>query len=169
MKESPIKIKLHISNAEIELECALEEMSEVLKFIPELIGILSNNVKSIPKTLTPVLNKSDICDDLPDISVSRSDSLTAILIKLFSSSWSSSPKKLNEIREALNSYGLIYPKQSVAVTLLRMAQSGKLRRFKSSSGEYVYTPSTSLFSTSNSGKFSINHSTAPLKLTPITS
>ena len=59
MKESPIKIKLHISNAEIELECALEEMSEVLKFIPELIGILSNNVKSIPKSLTPVLNKSD--------------------------------------------------------------------------------------------------------------
>jgi hypothetical protein len=150
MKESPIKIKLHISNAEIELECALEEMSEVLKFIPELISILSNNAKSIPKSLTPVLNKSDISNDIPDISVSKSDSLTTILIKLFSSSWSSSPKKLNEIREALNSYGLIYPKQSVAVTLLRMAQSGKLRRFKSSSGEYVYTPSTSLFSTSNS-------------------
>ena len=48
MKEFPIKLKLHLSDAEIELECALEEMSEVLKFIPELIVILSDNVKSIP-------------------------------------------------------------------------------------------------------------------------
>ena len=150
MKESPIKLKLHLSDAEIELECALEEMSEVLKFIPELIVILSDNVKSIPKSPIPVLKKPEISNDIPDISINKSDSLTNILIKLFSSSWPSSPKKLNEIREALNSYGLIYPKQSVAVTLLRMAQSGKLRRFKSSSGEYVYTPSTSLFSSSNS-------------------
>ena len=52
MKEFPIKLKLHLSDAEIELECALEEMSEVLKFIPELIVILSDNVKSIPNTRT---------------------------------------------------------------------------------------------------------------------
>lgn len=150
MGESPIKIKLHLSDTEIELECNLTEMSEVIKFIPQLIDILSNNVKNIPASPMPALKKSEITTDIPDIPISKSDSLTNILIKLFTSSWSSSPKKLNEIREALNSYGLIYPKQSVAVTLLRMAQSGKLRRFKSSSGDYVYTPSTSLFSPSDS-------------------
>ena len=40
----------------------------------------------------------------------------------------------------------MYPKQTVAVTLLRMAKSGRLRRFKSNTGEYVYTASTSLLS-----------------------
>lgn len=150
MGESPIKIKLHLSGTEIELECNLTEMAEVIKFIPQLIDVLSTNVKNTPQSPIPILKNSETNIDIPDISISKSDSLTNILIKLFTSSWSSSPKKLNEIREALNSYGLIYPKQSVAVTLLRMAQSGKLRRFKSSSGDYVYTPSTSLFSPSDS-------------------
>ena len=47
-----------------------------------------------------------------------------------------------EVREALQSYGLNYPKQSVAVALLRLAKGSKIRRFKGEGGEYVYTVST---------------------------
>ena len=72
--------------------------------------------------------------------------MTDVLLKLFTSNWSDTPKKLNEIREILQLYGLMYPKQTVAVTLLRMAKSGRLRRFKSNNGDYVYTASTSLIS-----------------------
>ena len=39
----------------------------------------------------------------------------------------------------MQSYGLNYPKQSVAVALLRLAKATKLRRFKAEDGEYVYT------------------------------
>ena len=73
----------------------------------------------------------------------KSDSLSEIVSKIFKESWGRKPRKLNQVREVLESYGLIYPKQSVAVTLLRLAQSGKLRRFKDE-GEFVYTASTSL-------------------------
>ena len=83
---------------------------------------------------------------LPEITINKSDSLTDVLLKLFTSNWSNNPKKLNEIREILQLYGLMYPKQTVAVTLLRMAKSGRLRRFKSNTGEYVYTASNSLLS-----------------------
>ena len=88
----------------------------------------------------------------PDITINKSDSLTDVLLKLFTSNWSNTPKKLNEIREILQLYGLMYPKQTVAVTLLRMAKSGRLRRFKSNTGEYVYTASNSLISSTE--KFS---------------
>lgn len=35
-----------------------------------------------------------------------------------------------------------YPKQSVAVALLRLAKTTKIRRFKAEDGEYVYTTSS---------------------------
>ena len=62
MGESPIKIKLHLSDTEIELECNLTEMSEVIKFIPQLIDILSNNVKNMPASPC-LLYTSDAADE----------------------------------------------------------------------------------------------------------
>jgi len=55
------------------------------------------------------------------------------------SPWGREKRKLSDVREALQSYGLNYPKQSVAVALLRLAKTSKLRRFKAEDGEYVYT------------------------------
>jgi hypothetical protein len=46
------------------------------------------------------------------------------------------------VREALQSYGLNYPKQSVAVALLRLAKTTKIRRFRGDDGEFVYTSSS---------------------------
>jgi len=45
------------------------------------------------------------------------------------------------VREVLQSYGMNYPKQSVAVALLRLAKATKIRRFKAEDGEFVYTAS----------------------------
>lgn len=44
----------------------------------------------------------------------------------------------------LQSYGLNYPKQSVAVALLRLAISSKIRRFKGEGGEFVCTSAISI-------------------------
>jgi hypothetical protein len=76
------------------------------------------------------------------VTIERGDSLSDVISKFFSDPWGRSPKKLMEVREALQSYGLNYPKQSVAVALLRLAKGSKIRRFKGESGEYVYTAST---------------------------
>ncbi len=67
-----------------------------------------------------------------------------ILSKFFADQWGKSPRKLSDVREALQSYGLSYPKQSVAVALLRSAKGSKIRRFKGDGGEFVYTASTSM-------------------------
>ncbi len=78
----------------------------------------------------------------PTVNIEKGDSLSDVISKFFSDSWGRSPRKLMEVREALQSYGLNYPKQSVAVALLRLAKSSKIRRFKGEGGEYVYTAST---------------------------
>src|SRR6267378_3524430 len=79
---------------------------------------------------------------IPTVTIEKGDSLSDVISKFFSDAWGRSPKKLMEVREALQSYGLNYPKQSVAVALLRLAKGSRIRRFKGEGGEFVYTAST---------------------------
>lgn len=58
--------------------------------------------------------------------------------------WGRGARRLGDVKNMLDSYGLSYPKQLIAVTLMRLVQSGKLRRFKGDSNEYLYTTSTQL-------------------------
>jgi hypothetical protein len=81
---------------------------------------------------------------LPDIRIDKGDSLSDIILKMFKSTWGRGARRLSDVKRALEHYGLSYPKQSVAVTLLRLAQHGKLRRFKGQDNEFVYTASTEL-------------------------
>ncbi|MGE4595567.1 MAG: hypothetical protein AAEA79_01180 [Nitrososphaerales archaeon] len=149
MTISITKIKLKISNAEVDIECDIHNLDEIISHIPKIIESLSgvSTLNSLDKKFSINDHTVESTSNIPpDIIINKSDSLTDVLIKLFTSNWSDTPKKLNEIREILQLYGLMYPKQTVAVTLLRMAKSGRLRRFKSNTGEYVYTASTSLIS-----------------------
>ncbi|MFP3208877.1 MAG: hypothetical protein RXQ62_01605 [Nitrososphaeria archaeon] len=75
--------------------------------------------------------------EIPDLKVEKGDSLADVILKMFETSWGRKPRRLSEIMDALSSYGLIYPKSSVAVALLRLAKGGEIRRFKEG-GEYVY-------------------------------
>ncbi|MGC9177415.1 MAG: hypothetical protein ACP5G6_03215 [Conexivisphaera sp.] len=75
--------------------------------------------------------------ELPDVKVEKGDSLADVIKKMFDSSWGRRPRRLSEVMDALSSFGLIYPKSSVAVALLRLAKEGEIRRFKEG-GEYVY-------------------------------
>ncbi len=147
---STAKIRVRVPSAEVEIEAPLQELKEIIALLPELMAQLPvNTVQSNPpKEMVQAEQKHEQANSetMPTISLEKSDSLSEIIAKIFSESWGRKPRKLNHVREVLESYGLIYPKQSVAVTLLRLAQSGKLRRFKDDSGEFVYTASTSLSS-----------------------
>ena len=149
MTTSLTRINLKISNSEVDIECDIDNLPDIISQIPNIIQSITNisgpssTEENIRISDNPVENQLSLP---PEIVINKSDSLTVVLLKLFTSNWSNEPKKLNEIREILQLYGLMYPKQTVAVTLLRMAKSGRLRRFKSNTGEYVYTASYSLLS-----------------------
>ena len=146
---STAKIRVRVPSAEVEIEAPLQELKEIIALLPELMAQLPvNTVQSNPpkETVQAEQKHEQANSEMPTISLEKSDSLSDIVAKIFREPWGRKPRKLNQVREVLESYGLIYPKQSVAVTLLRLAQSGKLRRFKDDSGEFVYTASTSLSS-----------------------
>ena len=153
-----IRIKVRSGQSEAEIEAGADRIREAIDLIPEIISKLPaprpeairsepvlREASQIPQS-SPASGAPDALSvaQQPGITVEKGDSLSDIISKFFADPWGKSPRKLSEVRETLQSYGLNYPKQSVAVALLRLAKSSKIRRFKSAGGEYVYTASTSM-------------------------
>jgi hypothetical protein len=146
-----IKIRVRSGQNEAEIEATLDQIREIIALIPEIASKFPESRNEVRHMMTPNEPTSaqppvDVHgpSQLPTITVVKGDSLSDIISKCFGDQWGKVPRKLSDVREALQSYGLNYPKQSVAVALLRLAKTSKIRRFKSEGGEYVYTTSTSM-------------------------
>lgn len=151
-----LKIRVKFGEFEVELQGevetiakAMDTLREIFTWIPQPTTVVSRS-RPIEASVTTQPPAETPQPTLPNIKIEKSDSLADIIVKMFSDAWGRTPKRLNEVREALASYGLVHPKQSVAVALLRLSQAGKLRRFKEG-GEYVYTASLPLVSEAGSG------------------
>jgi len=149
---SPEKIRIRVRSGqnEAEIEAPLGQMKEAIELIPEITSKFPEGrsewrhglVTTEPQTSQQVA-EARTATTLPAITVEKGDSLSEIVSKFFADQWGKAPRKLSDVREALQSYGLNYPKQSVAVALLRLAKTSRIRRFKGDGGEFVYTASTS--------------------------
>lgn len=169
MSGGNVRVKLKIGLNEVEIEGTTSDIEKTIELIPAMLQALpeemlnqqprltltrpdteynrlDNFTSSSSQSAQPTAQPHAPPSAFPEIHVEKGDSLSDIITKLFTDSWGRNPRKLGDVRDALQSYGQVYPKQSVAVALLRLAQSGKLRRFKSEGGEFVYTASTSLSS-----------------------
>jgi hypothetical protein len=148
------RIKVKLGAAEAEVEADLEHMKEAIDLIPEVLAKLPRvgSEAAKPAILSPEPARASTESErvappssLPMVSIEKSDSLADVIGKFFADQWGREKRKLSDVRSALQSYGLNYPKQSVAVALLRLAKTTKIRRFKAEDGEYVYTSSVPYF------------------------
>jgi len=151
------ELRIRVKSGEFEVELqgevetiakAMDTLREIVSWIPQPTTAASQSrvAEITPPTQPPTETPQPT---LPNIKIEKDDSLADIIVKMFSDPWGRTPRRLSEVREALASYGLVHPKQSVAVALLRLSQAGKLRRFKEG-GEYVYTASLPLVSEASS-------------------
>ncbi len=143
------KIRVRVGSAEAEVEADPEHLREAIDLIPEVAAKLPQgagpeNTRHVETTLTEGATSLDHRPgpaQTPLVALEKGDSLAVVIGKFFSDPWGRERRKLSDVREALQSYGLNYPKQSVAVALLRLAKTTKIRRFKAEDGEFVYTSS----------------------------
>jgi len=144
------KIRVKLGQAEAEVEAEPEHLREAIDLVPELAAKLPRPVKESADSRSVVEENQveaperSLTAEFPVVSLEKGDSLADVIGKFFSGPWGRDRRKLSDVREALQSYGLNYPKQSVAVALLRLAKTTKLRRFKAEDGEYVYTSATNI-------------------------
>ena len=144
-----VKIKVKLGLAEAEVEADPEHIREAIDLIPEVAAKLPHVVREHPAVdAAPVAQPDELAPveqaQVPVVTLEKGDSLAEVIGKFFAGPWGRERRKLSDVREALQSYGLNYPKQSVAVALLRLAKTTRLRRFKAEDGEYVYTSATTL-------------------------
>jgi hypothetical protein len=153
-----VRIKVKLGESEAEVEASLASIREAIELIPAVLARLpKTSAEPAPASLgqtaevaparpgepvSSAVPATSAPSSVPIVTVEKGDSLSDVITKFFSDPWGRSPRKLMEVREALQSYGLNYPKQSVAVALLRLAKGSRIRRFKGEGGEYVYTAST---------------------------
>jgi len=153
MSSNNVKIKVKFGVNEVEIESPLESIRDAVDVIPNIIRNIGSSAK-IAEQATAELSeqvnnmKPKTPQNVPEIKIDKGDSLSDMIVKMFKDIWGKQSRRLADVRQVLDSYGLSYPKQSVAVTLMRLAQNGKLRRFKGTDGEFVYTATTSLLSES---------------------
>jgi hypothetical protein len=140
------KIRVKLGQAEAEVDAEPEHLREAIDLVPELAAKLPQHGREVPvEQKEPILAvhaespQQHASSEFPVVSLEKGDSLADVITKFFTGPWGRERRKLSDVREALQSYGLNYPKQSVAVALLRLAKTTKLRRFKAEDGEYVYT------------------------------
>lgn len=150
MSSNNVKIKVKFGVNEVEIESPLDSIREAVDAIPSIIKNLGSSVKAAEPVASDTnvqVNGSETKPqiDVPEIKIEKGDSLSDVVVKMFKESWGKQPKRLSDVRQVLDTYGLSYPKQSVAVTLMRLAQNGKLRRFKGNDGEFIYTAASMLF------------------------
>ena len=139
------KIRVKVGSAEAEVEADPDRLKEAIELVPELASKLprqgrdggGQREEEAPQRLEPPSGSSQ--SEVPAVALEKGDSLADVIGKFFSGPWGRQKRKLSDVRGALQSYGLNYPKQSVAVALLRLAKTTKLRRFKAEDGEFVYT------------------------------
>jgi len=143
------RIRVKLGPAEAEVEADPEHLKEAIELIPAVLAKLPaagaqrppgpSPETDIPEAAGPVHSS---LAQLPSVTLDKTDSLADVIGKFFADPWGRERRKLSDVREALQSYGLNYPKQSVAVALLRLAKTAKIRRFKAEDGEFVYTASS---------------------------
>ena len=143
------KIRVRVGTAEAEVEADPEHLREAIELIPELASKLPSQGKDTVPLKEPAEPRGEGTErpqhsQVPVVALEKGDSLADVIGKFFAGPWGRERRKLSDVREALQSYGLNYPKQSVAVALLRLAKTTKLRRFKAEDGEFVYTSASAL-------------------------
>lgn len=138
------KVRLKIGVNEIEIYGVKDDMEYLGQLALKIYDTVSKSTSSLQSKITVIEKEgeqekqAENIIQLPDIQLDPNSSLPANIIKLFISEWGKKPRRLSEVKEVLDSFGLVYPKQTVAVSLLRLAKEGKIRRFKNERGEYVY-------------------------------
>jgi len=148
MSGENIKIRVRSGQNEVEIEAPLAKIHDAINAISEVAAKLPTQAMATQPVLAAAPAPASSQEthgqpsSVPVASIEKGDSLSDVILKFFADNWGRNPRKLQEVREALQSYGLNYPKQSVAVALLRLAKGSRIRRFKAEGGEYVYTWTT---------------------------
>lgn len=118
---------------EFEVECNKEDIGTIISLTDQFVETLSKirGVIIRTKTSQPIEGEKAPPEttsvEIPQIT---STTLTSAIMELLSSPWGREPRTVKEVMDALELNALHYSHSTVGPQLIRMTQTGKLRRLK---------------------------------------
>lgn len=134
--DKKINLKLKLGDNELEITGQYSNVVEIINLLlPHLLydNVRRRNIIKMEERL-----KSEEESPSPSITIKKGEPLTDILTRLFNTEWGHIPRPLKKVIDVLSTYGLYYPKSTVAVTLNRLSQRGVIRRIKTKEKRFLY-------------------------------
>jgi hypothetical protein len=135
MAETSFRLKVRIGEKEIELE---GEKSEVLKTLDEVEAIIDkiSNAFNNKSNLVEDSGQSSKMEHFPNIP--RTSQCSEAVTSLLETEWGKTPRAIGELREAMESNAIFFPKTTLSGVLVWMTKKGTLRRWRDRKRGYLY-------------------------------
>jgi hypothetical protein len=138
MNEPPFHIKIRLGEIEVEIGGSQREVMKTIKDLDKIVGKISSAFKQELKTIKSTKNNSDSIskDEYPRIQ--STTHCSKAVISLLSTEWGEKPRAIGELREAMESNAIFFPKTTISGVLVWLVKKGTLRRWKDKKRGYLY-------------------------------
>jgi hypothetical protein len=138
MNEPPFHIKIRIRDIEVEIGGSQKEVMKTFKDLDKIVEKISSAFKQELSTFTVIKNDKESISEDEYPKIQGTTQCSKSVISLLSEEWGEKPRAIGELREAMESNAIFFPKTTLSGVLVWLVKKGTLRRWKDKKRGYLY-------------------------------
>ena len=139
MPEPAFRLKVRIGDMEVELGGEREEVLETLEDLDLIIDKVSKAFNAETHTTKRPQKKGKEESQVKKLpTINRTSQCSEAVESLLTAEWGKTPRRIGELREAMEANAIFFPKTTLSGVLVWMVKKGTLRRWKDKKRGYQY-------------------------------
>jgi len=139
MPEPAFRLKIRIGDMEVELGGERKEVLETLEDLDLIIDKVSKAFKAELSTAKRPQKKGKEESQVKKLpTINRTSQCSEAVESLLTTEWGKTPRRIGELREAMEANAIFFPKTTLSGVLVWMVKKGTLRRWKDKKRGYLY-------------------------------
>lgn len=128
---------------EVELGGDKEEVLATLNELPSIVEKISASFSVDTQTARQRPRKPQENHDSESLpQIPRTTQCSEAVTSLLTDTWGKTPRKISELREAMEANAVFFPKTTLSGVLVWLVKKGTVRRYKDKKRGYLYTLNT---------------------------
>jgi hypothetical protein len=138
MNEPPFHIKIRLKDIEVEIGGSQKEVMKTIKDLDKIVEKISSAFRQELNTVRTTKNEKDSISEDEYPKIQSTTQCSKAVISLLSAEWGEKPRAIGELREAMESNAIFFPKTTLSGVLVWLVKKGTLRRWKDKKRGYLY-------------------------------
>jgi hypothetical protein len=138
MNEPPFHIKIRLGDIEVEIGGSQREVMKTIKDLDKIVEKISSAFKQNLNTLKTTKDDKESISEDEYPKIQSTTKCSKAVISLLSAEWGEKPRAIGELREAMESNAIFFPKTTLSGVLVWLVKKGTLRRWKDKKRGYLY-------------------------------